>query len=626
MARQRRLRHEDYALQLFNIANKGLVSVRRVQDVDIGTDFRTELVTEVTNEGTVSYEVDVPVTSLSFGVNLVSENPTAKRNPLSWLAALAGLDSENGNLKRVFGIGDTLTYHPDGLKESLPVSDFDTGITRSSARVDGWLAVRDVKKRDNLGRVEALINGQVTSLDFGFSVGTLGTASVTIEADGISRMMSDLKGADIGCKFADSSDKTSITIDAYDRVLAVWLNWKEVHNWTATDGSTIVFDDTIGCGDFTLRSGDVIKYIYLPPIRKTWEDYQLKTASHIRAEIEKSQVDVRLVSNTGSNRVVEGFYPVRQYTEGSIVVSYTDGGSVTHDALLLKSGHAYIGGELYFTGFTPGEVDTGSDADTIIDLALADGRPNDYWKGCTITMLSGDTEGETVTIKSFNGTTGAFELESSLSAAPQVGDDFRINAIEVENGGGTHDTVYVSLNTTTSDAEVKTFPALSPPANGTLFANYDTGTDFTNYSDGAKCIIYSPLIRIQELSFSVALDREEVNELGSDQVVDRNLNKPIAVNTDLVAIDIDEEVYELLSGTSGKIDYADGFKTNLGLQVIVYRDKPEVSKNADESKQRVVYEVIDCTPVNVGNTASVGASGEVGIQLLCDNFRIINIE
>jgi len=177
--------------------------------------------------------------------------------------------------------------------------------------------------------------------------------------------------------------------------------------------------------------------------------------------------------------------------------------------------------ELYFTGHTVGQLDINSTSSSLIDLALSDGRLDDYWKGCTITMLSGEAEGETVTVSSFIGSSGTFSISPSLSKTPSIGDRFRINAIEVENLDASHNRLYIALNSTTSKAEIKSYDISSPPSNSVVISKYDTGTNFDNYDDKDKCNNMVSLSRVQSCTFSLDLSREEIGELGLEELVDR---------------------------------------------------------------------------------------------------------
>jgi hypothetical protein len=235
-------------------------------------------------------------------------------------------------------------------------------------------------------------------------------------------------------------------------------------------------------------------------------------------------------------------------------------------------------------------------------------------------MLTGDSAGETREILDFDF--GNTLITESFENAIQAGDKYRINGIEIEADSASDDAIYVRKDSS-GFAVIETGEQASPPSDSVEIAQFTAGSAFTEFVDTRD--LGSRLESVQSISYNLDLSRETVNELGKDQIVDRHLNKPVNVSTEMVILDTDEELLQLLTGETDEFclnDYLD----NLGLQVVVRKPKPQTAdKPYEEDDIRLVFEVSNAKPINVGNTSAVQSSGEIGVTLLSDNFRLIYV-
>lgn len=621
--RKGRLRHGDYVLQVFNVNDDELVPIHRAQNVSIDVDFGTEITQQLSDDGFVQEE-DTTTTTLSFDLNLISEHPVLGYHPLSWLAAIAGKPSHGSNTKRVFNVGRSLNYHGGGTSSSTRLSDFDAGDTQGSTRLDGWVATRDPGRfRNKLARVNVMANAQVTSIGFNIPVDGVANASATMEMDYLSVLIQSLKGAQLGVRTATATDETNqtITIDTFQRVAAVWVNYREIPDWMWSESGTTAIDFSNAsaerCSDWRLRNGDVVKYVYLPTVERTWEDYLLLSgANPLDAEMDNSQSEVFFLSDTTQDRFVHGFYPIRRDQGVAIVTS---------NALPLAAGHVYIGGDLYYAGFEDGIADIGTNANQLVDGAFSGASyPNDVFNGATVTMLTGDAAGQTLTVEDFVSATGTFTFVQSFMATPNPGDQFRINAM-VLNGPSAvgEDSIYVGLDGS-GNTQVTLEDKTAPPSNALKIAEFNDNSSFVSYID-AREFQRTRLERVQAVDYALDLSRETVEELGYEATIDRHLNIPVQITTEVTLIDSDEEIYELTTGDSNQLSFLD-LPGTLGIQVVMYRDRPQTAeKPYEESKQRIVLEVVHGKPSDSTNNVVSGGSGDIGFTIWTDNWRAISI-
>lgn len=612
-----RLRHEDYVLSVFNISDNQIVPIPRVTSVSIDTDYKTNLTLQIADNGVTSVIMeDTPVTVFTFKVNIVTSPAETYLNPLSWLASIAGEISKGRFRETFFAIGETVTHYPDA-ESPTNVSDFDRGITKGSTRVDGWVAVRDPRHKQ-LARVHALINAQVTSLDFNFSIDEVASADISMESDGLATYIKNIKGCDIDTKYLDNTDVTnmSVTTENFSRIIAVWLNWRPLRGWTTLGNNTLDFSNISG---LRLYNGDIVKYVYIPDNgERDWDSYKRISAKHSDAGTRKSQMQLRLLTDTTVNRVVYGFFPILK--DENIVVIQSDG---INNVIALKAGTVWINNAYYYTGFTNGEVESISesvDTTTITDTHFTE-TTTDFWKGATITMVSGNAAGETLKVTSYS-TGGVFTLKGTFSVTPSVWDEFYLNASKVMVGSASHDAIFVYIDS--GKAVIGTGESTSPPNNSVKLADITvSGSDITTYTDN-RTFSGNIVEGVKSINYSIPLDRTIVNELGYEEVVDRSLDKPVGITTSIVVYDRDTDLIKSMTNySSDTITPSKDYLSTLGAQLILYRNRPATaSKPYLESDIAVIIETTDNRPITDSLATSIDSKGETTYGLLSDNIRI----
>ncbi len=518
------LRHGDYQLSIFNISESDLVKIFRTQELSIDTDYRTSINIQLSEDGSVSHSIEeIPVTVLAVTLNLLTSSPNKNINALYWLSVLSGEQVSSKYRETFFAIGKTTNHHPDGASLTT-ISDFDKGITGGSVRVDGFVAVRD-PLRSRLARIHALMNLQCSSLEFNFVTDSPATASIALESDGLSTYLKNLKGVDIDVRYVGVAEELSqtVTTEEFSRLVAVWVNWRPLRKWSTIGNDQIDFS-TIP--NFRVYNGDIIKYIYIPYSgERTWASYELKDSLKDAATY-KAQIVGKIVIDTIENRVIYGFYPILK-DEGMNVIQ-SDG---TNDVIALRAGNVQINKSYYYTGFTEGQIDAitvGNGYTTLTDASFTE-TTTDFWKGATLTIQDGNGAGETLKVIGFT-VGGIFLLDGEYSITPTVLSPFRLNSIKVTGSAG--DTgIYVAL--VGGEAEIVTESVV--PSNSVKVAIISmAGGDIATYEDDR---VFSAEIvdRVQSISYSIPLDREEVKEIGYEALVDRALKKPVDITSSLTA-------------------------------------------------------------------------------------------
>lgn len=129
-----RLQHDQYGIYVLTDPNVTVEPMTRVQSVDFGTDFGTEVLYELGNTGYVQQKEDTPAVSISLSGNQTAQVIETDINPLQWLALLAdgdtnALTSVQGDVdaKEVIIIGEPTYYHNGELIAPLisPHDDSD---------------------------------------------------------------------------------------------------------------------------------------------------------------------------------------------------------------------------------------------------------------------------------------------------------------------------------------------------------------------------------------------------------------------------------------------------------------------------------------------------------------------
>lgn len=612
-----RLTSEDYSLSFFNINDDELVPIPRTNSVDISTDYKTTLTLQLTDSGGVYVTMeDTPTTVFSFTTNIVTSPSEIYLNPLSWLASIAGEKSKGRFRETFYAIGETTTHYPDG-ESPTKISDFDRGITKGSTRVDGWVAVRD-SKRKQLARIHALINAQVTNIEFNFSVDDIASASISMEGDGLATYIKNIKGCDIDIKHFNIADAMamSITTEEFSRIVAVWLNWRPIKGWTAIGNNTLDFS---GINGLRLYNGDIIKYVYVPDNGdRTWENYKRTSARYSDAGTGKAQIQLKLLIDTTINRVVYGFYPI--FRDEGVVAIQNDG---TNDVIVLNAGTVWIDNAYYFTGFTEGEVTSISESlgTTILTDTGFTETTTDFWKGATLTLVSGDAAGETLRVNSY-ATGGVFTLKGTFSVIPSISNVFYLNAIKVTASDAAHDAVFVCISV--GQALITTGEDASPPTNSVKLADVGVSIpDITAYTD-ARIFSGALVEGVRSVNYNIPLDRDTITELGYEEVVDRSLNRPVGIVTSMVIYDRSTDLLERMTNYSNNIiTPAKDYLSALGVQVILHRNRPvTASKPYLESDIAIVMETTNSRPITDTLATSTISKGEIEYSLFSDNIRI----
>lgn len=610
------LRSSDYVLSLFNINESNLIQIRNTQSLSIDTDYKTVLTIQVGDGGIVSATMeDTPVTVLAFDLNLITSSPSKELNALYWLALLCGEKSSGKHREQVFGIGKTMYHYPDG-KSLTEISDFDRGISGGSVRVDSFVAVRD-PTNSKLARVHVMSNAQCSNINFNFPMDGLAAVSVSLETDGLSTYLKNLKGCNIDVRFANITSESTqkVTTDLFSRVIDVWYNWRPIKRWGTVGNNQIDFSNVPG---MRVYNGDIIKYLFIPSTgERTWESYRL-SESQGNGGTYKSQVQPFILTDTTINRVIYGFYPVGKDED---LESILDDG--TNDVIALRSGTVWIDGCYYFTGFTEGSIDSimvGNGYTIITDASFTETTAN-FWKGATLTIQDGNGAGETLKVIGY-AVGGIFTLEGTFSETPEVLTPFRLNAYKVIGMVG--DTgIFVVLNGS-GEASIVTDSG-APPDSVKLAIITMSGSGIDTYED-ARVLSRTLVERVQNASYSIPLDRVEVKELGYEQLVDRALQKPVNIESSLIVKDVDKNLLETITFISNMIRPSD-MSNKIGLQLCLFKEVPRTADTPyEESEMRIVFETTNarCTTDNL--TFAIGTSGEVNLTLASDNIRIFNIE
>lgn len=611
------LRQNDYVLQIFNISESALIPIHRSQSLSIDTEYKTALNIQLSEDGTVSHSIeDTPVTVCTFDVNLITTSPNKNVNSLHWLSAISGEKVSGKYRESFFNLGRTVSHFPDG-KSLTEISDFCVGITGGTVRCDSFIALRN-PIQSKLARIHALMNAQASSLEFNVSVDAPATASISLETDGLSTYIKNLRGVDIDVRYVGMAEELSqiVTTAEFSRMVAVWVNWRPIRNWSVIGNNEIDFS-TIP--NFRVYNGDVIKYLYIPYSgERTWASYELKDSLKDAATY-KAQIVGKIIVDTIENRVIYGFYPILKDEEINVIQS--DG---MNCVIALRAGTVQINKSYYYTGFTEGIIDTitvGNGYTTITDASFTE-TTVDFWIGATLTIQDGNGAGETLKVIGYsNG--GIFLLDGEYSITPTVLSPFRLNACKVTGSVG--DTgIYVALDI--NGHAVLVTDSVAPSDSVKVATITMVGGDIATYEDDR---VFSANIvdRVQSISYSIPLDREEIKELGYEGLIDRALNKPVNITASLTAKDVSEELLEMLTNSGDETIRPEDYRNDVGIQVCLYKEKPATAdKIYKESDLAMVFETTMGRVTTNNLSANTGASGDCNIEIISDNLRIFIIE
>lgn len=124
-----RNRHEAYAVYVLTDENAEVHPVRRAQSLDLNTDFSTETLQELGNEGYVQIKANTPVVGLGLGGNQVAVDLDTNSHALQWLGLLANGYTEGDGRNEVFAIGDRLVTHDGDIHQPVAKDKDDVGLT-----------------------------------------------------------------------------------------------------------------------------------------------------------------------------------------------------------------------------------------------------------------------------------------------------------------------------------------------------------------------------------------------------------------------------------------------------------------------------------------------------------------
>ena len=152
---------------------------------------------------------------------------------------------------------------------------------------------------------------------------------------------------------------------------------------------------------------------------------------------------------------------------------------------------------------------------------------------------------------------------------------------------------------------------------------FETNTSPVNAIRANSIVLYlgvgTRLYKVQSASLSVDLSREDVGEIGSEDIVARSVLDN-AVSVDLSKLlDTDMSLEEVLRGnTSGKLDSKE-YASDLTFMIAVYND-------ASHSTFKLGYKITDMT---VGSarpgTGAIGANVDSGVTLTSDNLLVTSV-
>ena len=679
----RRKLHSDYAILIHNHREGSPVQIRRAQSLSITGDMGLDAVSEISNKGVVEWKPDTVSVSGSFTINLTTDSPFPGSHSLYWLGLLADkkvtTEAVSGsttyqryNAPEVFGIGRSFPYYPEWhLSSGIPVHDFDFGMSGFTTQFS--LIVPTRGDRNNLDYEIFVPRSHVTSLSFSFGLEGA-DVGIDLESDLYRIFTDDAVGFDIVTRFAGADEESSnqVRIPKASNVIMLLVD-NIPHDFSFTIGAS---DTVVSPTDYNLKNGDVVDVLYIPfGGAYDWTSYKLASAPGSQGIRVGKEIEVFVIKDTTTDRIIHGFYPVRSVTHQSPVV---DG------KVALATGRAKIDSDVYLIGVEEG-VATGGSMTTLEDTSRteADG----FWNGATITILTGQNAGITRRVSSFSG--GTFTFSAAFPHDISSGDKYRINAQKVvANAGdnaiyavvgvyGTADGGTTSSFTdagrseeddywnnttvtfltgsnagttvTVTDFSAGTFtfdPELSlpisagdqyvinvtwlearssAPSSGVKIADITTdgSGNITSYSD-ARDRDRQRVLLAQSVTISCDLTRETINELGNQYSVARSLNLPLSISTEISALDKDGELVTLFSGgiwgkdaiSLTQIDF-ESLPSDVGLQVVVHD-----SDEKYDHTEKIIFEVWDNKLSSLSLSASTGASGEASYTLIGDNLRI----
>ncbi|RLG66878.1 hypothetical protein DRN93_05550, partial [archaeon] len=321
-----RKRHDAYGIYVANDAmGQTITAIHRATSLSVTTDTSVDGIMEIANEGMVEWKADVPVTTVSVGGNQIAKmiDESNYISPLHWLGLLAGQDAVGADRVKVFVIGDPKDVGAPGSTEETSMFDIEKTPANEYIPVtcDFLIPIRGASA---LEAVAYIANLATTSLSLSFSVDGYAEWSADLEADNKYRFQDTNKTATVVSLTADSDSLSLAGLSnppagsSDDEVLLVFLNGEKL---TKADSASDVgsasqgyrrwfYDHTTKTITFSTglinSGGDYVRVVYRPGSAPTWSTYELVTGPDDQGAIRRGELDIYLITDTTSERIVEG--------------------------------------------------------------------------------------------------------------------------------------------------------------------------------------------------------------------------------------------------------------------------------------------------------------------------------
>lgn len=667
------LKYEAYSVLALTDPNATPRPFYRVQSLEWSSDYSTETLLELANEGYVQIKENTPVVSLTLGGNQVAkeidDTVSSEITGLHWTAALSNGDSLGTQNQVVFSIGKTAKYHISGGNSNAGgvayAADGDDAIMNfrgSSASVP--TDVTSAGATDSVGVELKTPNKDKKMIirHVGFSLLKVNTgalagyvyAVITTAAGAIIAESNQILATSLPANFYPTNDLTVFTFPE-----DVYLNKNTTYNvgittngytygngateiniegFTATGAGNAVFSTDKGGDAITWAEQADLSLIYTLGWEWDLSDFDV---SYVTKEIDTTDatIDPESARNIYNN-AVDVLVPIRGMSElqrvllvhasaiNSVSWDFNVDGVATYEVGMEADNHSLFTGDRKVVDIASHEVTSGEQTAKIVDLSATFSEIWEIYKnGEMLHEAASATDLNATGVHKWTQSAGIitfsestiYELDAIRVAGNPVTDptwaSYRLVSEPGDQGGLYKGEMDISLITNTSRPRVieglkvvnpsgdnfliEILPGTCYLKNSTtkeleLFRLYESfyfriteavasyyillsmqgevptisalvSTSAENIdeydlilalvtSDGAKVSAIvegrewhrSRMGLIQSSGFSADLGREVIEELGNENVVERNLTKPVTVSVDVTAKDSDEELNVLI--------------------------------------------------------------------------------